>query len=76
MIGAKLIFSRRAKLPEIFTAREVQRNNWSGLSSRQTVAKALDCLVDHRYLTELPVPTNRSGGRPTMRYRWHASLKK
>jgi putative DNA primase/helicase len=76
MIGAKLILSRHDKLPEIFTARNVQRKSWTGLSSRDAVADALDCLVDHRYLTELPVPTNRSGGRPTMRYRWHASLKK
>tara|TARA_R110001592_G_scaffold254940_1_gene518473 strand:- start:5154 stop:7649 length:2496 start_codon:yes stop_codon:yes gene_type:complete len=76
VIGAKLILSRRDKLPEIFTSREVQRKNWSGLSSQQTVADALDCLVDYRYLTELPVPTKSSGGRPTTRYRWNPTLPK
>jgi putative DNA primase/helicase len=74
--GAKLILSRRAKLPEIFTAREVQRKSWAGLSSPQTVAEALDSLVDHGYLTELPVPTTNSGGRPSMRYRWHPAVSK
>jgi putative DNA primase/helicase len=76
MIGAKLIFSRRDKLPDRFRAREVQRKNWSGLSSPQTVAEALDCLVDHRYLTELPEPATSSGGRPTKRYRWNPALPK
>lgn len=76
VVGAKLIFSRRDKLPEIFAARDVQRKNWSGLSSHQTVADALDCLVDYRYLTELPVPAKSSGGRPTTRYRWNPALPK
>jgi hypothetical protein len=76
MTGAKLILSRHDKLPEIFTARNVQRKSWTGLSTKQAVDDALECLVEHRYLTELPVPSSSSGGRPTMRYRWHASLKK
>jgi putative DNA primase/helicase len=76
VVGAKLIFSRRDKLPKKFAARDVQRKSWSGLSSHQTVADALDCLVDYRYLTELPVPATSSGGRPTTRYRWNPALPK
>lgn len=76
MTGAKLIHSRLEKLPEIFTARDVLRKNWTGLSTTLEVADALERLVEHRYLTELPVPTSAAGGRPTMRYRWHQSLVK
>jgi putative DNA primase/helicase len=74
--GAKLILSRRGKLLDRFRAREVKRKNWSGLSSPQTVSEALDCLVDHRYLTEIPERPTGSGGRPTKRYRWNPALPK
>jgi putative DNA primase/helicase len=74
--GAKLILSRRGKLLDGFRAREVKRKNWSGLSSPQTVSEALDCLVDHRYLTELQPPASGSGGRPTTRYQWNPTLPK
>jgi putative DNA primase/helicase len=76
MTGAKLILSRRDKLPEIFTARDVQRKSWTGLSTKQAVDDALECLVEHRHLTELLVPTTPTGGRPSVRYRWHASAAK
>jgi putative DNA primase/helicase len=76
MTGAKLILARRGKLPEFITARDVQRKSWAGLSSTHTVAEALECLVDHRYLSELPGLSGPSGGRPKMRYRWHSSITK
>lgn len=74
--GAKLILSRREKLDAIFTARDVQRKNWTGLSSAQAVTDALNTLVDHRYLSELPVSTSKVGGRPSIRYRWHTAAGK
>jgi len=74
--GAKIILSRRGKLPEIFTAREVRRKSWAGLTTTEAVTASLECLVDHRFLTELPVPAKYYGGRPTMRYRWHPLTEK
>ena len=70
--GAKLILSRRSKLPEIFTAREIRRKNWVGLTTVQAVTDALECLVDHRFLSELSATARHTAGRTTMRYRWHA----
>ena len=72
--NAKLILARRAKLPEVFTARDVQRKNWAGLSKALVVVDALDCLVEHRYLSKLSARAGAMGGRPTTRYRWQNSV--
>lgn len=49
----------------VFTAREVYRSGWSGLTDRERVHEALDVLVGHGWLTECTVET---GGRPTTHY--------
>jgi len=69
--GAKLILTRREKLPDIFTVRDVRRKKWAGLTTTQAAAEAIECLLDHRFLSEIPVPIKHIGGRPTVRYRWH-----
>lgn len=56
---------RDGQLPLPFTARDVYRNQWAGLSDRATVADALDVLVAHGWLVEATVET---GGRPTTVY--------
>ena len=71
--GAKLILARRGKLPGIFTAREIIRNSWTGLTTKGAVTAALELLVDHRYLIVIPTPHSTTGGRPTTRYRWRES---
>ncbi|WP_198321045.1 YfjI family protein [Azohydromonas aeria] len=48
-----------------FTARDVYRAAWSGLTDRDLVAEALDMLAAHRHLSELTVDT---GGRPQVVY--------
>lgn len=48
-----------------FTAREVYRAAWSGLSDKDLVTGALDLLASHRHLSELTVDT---GGRPQVIY--------
>ena len=65
--AARTIFdkARSAALPDPFTARDVYRNQWAGLSDRVAVADALDMLVAYRWLTEASVET---GGRPTTTY--------
>ena len=57
--------ARAAVLPDAFTARDVYRNEWAGLSDRAAVADALDLLAAHGWLTEATVET---GGRPTAIY--------
>lgn len=66
--GAKLILQRREKLPVPFTARDIRRKQWQGLSDIEDVREAIDTLQDHRYLKVLPVQT---GGRPTWQYFWN-----
>ena len=57
--------ARAAALPDPFTARDVYRNQWAGLSDRAAVADALDMLAGHEWLTEVSIET---GGRPTAIY--------
>lgn len=57
--------ARAASLPDAFTARDVYRNQWAGLSDRAAVADALDVLAAHGWLTEATIET---GGRPTATY--------
>jgi CBS domain-containing protein len=57
--------ARAGALPAAFTARDVYRNQWSGLSDRAAVGDALDLLAAHEWLTEATIDT---GGRPTVTY--------
>ena len=54
--------ARAGALPDPFTARDVYRNEWSGLSDKAAAADALDMLSAYGWLTEATVET---GGRPT-----------
>ena len=57
--------ARAGALPDPFTARDVYRNQWSGLSDKVAVNDALDMLAAHGWLTEATMET---GGRPTAIY--------
>lgn len=57
--------ARAAALPDAFTARDVYRNQWAGLSDKVAVADALDMLCAHGWLSESTLDT---GGRPTTIY--------
>ena len=62
----RIVDKARAKaLPEFFTARDVYRNQWAGLSDKAAVADALDILAAHGWVTEASTET---GGRPTTIY--------
>lgn len=65
--AARLIIdkARAGLLPVPFTARDVYRNQWSGLSDKAAVVDALDMLAAHAWLTEATIDT---GGRPTVTY--------
>jgi Protein of unknown function (DUF3987) len=55
--------ARTGALPDPFTARDVYRNQWAGLSDKAAVADALDMLAAHGWLTETNIDTH---GRPTV----------
>ena len=64
--AARSILKRIGELPEQFTARDVYRNQWSGLTDREMVRDALDMLGDYGHL----IPdVHDTGGRPTVVYR-------
>lgn len=60
---AKLLLAKLSKgnLQDGFTARDVYRPKWSGLTERQAVEEALALLVDHDYLRS---HEKKTGGKP------------
>ena len=69
LAAAKAILARiRAKaLSDGFTARDIQRHGWSGLTDRGPIQLGLDLLVDLDHLAEMG--GNRGyGGRPKVTY--------
>ena len=66
--GARLILKRKNKLPNHFTARDVQRKCWSGLDSIEIVNDAIECLLDYHYLSSILISSNDRVGRPTTQY--------
>jgi len=64
MSGAKRLFGKRHLLKDGFTARDVYRKGWTALKDTEQVNLALNILVEHGYLIELP-PSRTGTGRPT-----------
>jgi putative DNA primase/helicase len=64
MIIAKI---RNGKLSAPFTAREVHRPRWSGLTDISKVRSGIKLLVDHDWLSEA-AQDQSGGGRPTVKY--------
>ncbi|RTL96156.1 DUF3987 domain-containing protein [Ancylobacter aquaticus] len=72
--GARLVLERRKQLPEEFTARDIQRKQWSCLADRDAVASALDLLMLTHHCREVPQEPDIRGGRPSTVYRWSPRL--
>jgi hypothetical protein len=68
MAGAKLIASRRDKLPEPFTSRDIRRKCWAGLDEQSAVNNALGVLVDYGHIQ--PRRITPEGGRPVTHFYW------
>lgn len=51
-----------------FTARDVHRKNWKGLTELNAVNEALELLVDYDWLNEQEIESTVRGGRPSKRY--------
>jgi len=67
---AHLILKRRADLFEPFTARDLYRKGWAGLTDPEAIAEGLELLIEHRHLL---ARDEQTGGRPSVIYAWGAS---
>ena len=70
LLAAQLTHGR---LPSPFTARDVYRNEWTGLTEPRVVQGALACLAELGWLRSDAVRTP-AGGRPTVRFRINPRL--
>lgn len=59
----------RGDLPNIFTARDVQRKGWSGLGQKERVEGALKALCEADWLVSSQPDVGPTGGRPSKLYR-------
>ncbi len=69
--GAKLILDRKAKLPNPFSIRDIQRKGWSGLDSVDVVNESLTWLLDYSYLHIETISSADTNGRPKIVYHWN-----
>lgn len=74
--GAQLILARFDKLEDLFTLRDIHRKEWSGLNEHLIIQDSLNYLVDYGYLIPTDIPTTDNGGRPTIHYHKHLSMRK
>ena len=51
-----------------FTARQVVRRNWKGLTNAENVQNALEILIEDHWIRMEEIPSTVYGGRPTQRY--------
>lgn len=73
--GARMIVDRRAQLPAMFTARDIHRKQWVGLSDREAVITAIDILMESHHCRQHEI-THPGAGRPTSAYEWNPTLRK
>jgi hypothetical protein len=59
---------RDGDLSDTFTARDVYRKQWSGLSTAKEVIEPLNLLEDYGWLRSVTIKSQLDGGRPTTTY--------
>jgi len=59
---------RADELTSGFTARDIQRHQWSHLTEREHISAGLALLVDLDYLADVRTPSQAAGGRPKLTY--------
>lgn len=67
--AAHAILRKRGDLPDGFTARDVYRKGWAGLSDPDAVADGLAVLCEYGHLREV---RSDGAGRPSQSYQWAA----
>ena len=73
-VAAALLATKltRGRLVSPFTAREVYRNEWTGLTEARVVQGALECLEELGWIR--PEAVRGAGGRPTRRFHLNPRL--
>jgi hypothetical protein len=71
-----LIEGRRDHLPAAFSARDIQRRGWTGLTEREAVADALDMLIEANRIRAVEVRTADTAGRPSQTYEWNPLIRR
>jgi hypothetical protein len=56
------------ELADGFSARDIQRHDWSGLTDRDAIRRGLDLLADLYWIAPRALPAGAKGGRPTIAY--------
>jgi putative DNA primase/helicase len=71
IIAAEAILGhiRGGALKDGFTARDIQRRDWSRLTDRDHIGRGLDLLVELDHLAEIAAQKTSYGGRPKVSYR-------
>jgi putative DNA primase/helicase len=77
-VAAAKAVLRRIKggdLADGFSAREIQRKDWSHLTESHHIAAGLDLLADHNYVAVQDRPIGQKGGRPSTAYLINPAVK-
>jgi hypothetical protein len=76
--AAKAILSRilAGALEDGFTARDIHRKGWSGLSEIEHVRLGLDLLIDCGWIATRGAPSPHQPGRPTIQYTINPAVQK
>lgn len=74
--AAKTIIAKlkNGKLPTKFTARDVYRPGWSGLTTAEEAHAALRVLIDYKHIREINAEANEVG-RPSKEYEAHPAVR-
>ncbi|MEO8998099.1 MAG: DUF3987 domain-containing protein, partial [Rhodanobacter sp.] len=73
LTAAHLILKKQGDLSEPFTARDLQRRGWAGLSDRDAIEEGLELLVECRHLLATATDPGPQGGRRSVVYEWRAT---
>ena len=63
--GARLVVERRGFLPDPFTARDLHKKDWTGLTDKEAVQSAIEVLLGTYHCREV-IRRHAGAGRPTV----------
>lgn len=72
--GARLVVERRGLLPDPFTARDLHKKDWTGLTDKDAVLSAIEVLLGTYHCREV-IRRHAGAGRPTIAYEWNPNLR-
>ena len=66
---------KRGALKDKFTAREIYRKQWAGITSASEAVEPLALLEEYGWIRSVSVKSGTSGGRPTVHYLVNPKVK-